>query len=365
MQTSIYIRAGFLALFLVTAFVIGWEAYWRIQGFELSYNDDEPLWAFQRQRIYEATPAAPVMIGSSRIKFGLDLTSWEEETGALPIQLALVGTSPRPILADLAQDENFKGTVLVGVTEFLFFTAPGSPFEMKAQNSLKFYPDWSMAQQASFRVNQALESQLMFLDEERFALRFLLDRLDIPNRPGVFAIPPFPLPFTINHFNRQTSITEDFVADTALQNQQKQIWMNLFAKAPQVPMADSTLNAIFDDVKASVAKIQARGGKVLFVRMPSTGPIREFEKQVFPREKYWDRLLQETGAPGIHFEDYPQLADYPCIEWSHLGPEEAKAFTRDFIQIMQQKTGWPVQTAQTAHADTPTIVVSTSTLTSR
>ncbi len=364
MRTSLYIRAGLLALFLVTAFVIGWEAYWRLQGFELSYNDDEPLWAFHRQRIYESSPAAPVMIGSSRIKFGLDLTRWEEATGADPIQLALVGTSPRPVLANLAQDENFKGTVLVGVTEFLFFSPPGGPFEIKAHNSLKFYPDWSMAQQASFRVNQALESQLMFLDEERFALRFLLDRLYIPNRPGVFAIPPFPLPFTVNYFNRQTSITEEFMADTALQNQQKQIWVGLFTNAPKVPMADSTLNAIFDDVKASVAKIQARGGKVLFVRMPSTGPIREFEKQAFPREKFWDRLLHETGAPGIHFEDYPQLASYPCVEWSHLGPEEAKAFTRDFIQIMQQETGWSVQKAQTAQADTA-IAVSTSTLTSR
>ena len=348
-----------LAFFLTTAFVMGWEVYWRSQGFELSYNDDEPLWAFHRQRIYQATPAAPVLIGSSRTKFDIDLTTWEEATGSAPIQLALVGTSPRPVLTDLAQDENFKGTVVVGVTEPLFFSPPGSPFEKRAHSSVKFYPDWSLAQRASFKINQVLESGLLLLDEERFALRFLLDRLNIPNRPGVFAIPPFPIHFTRNYFNRQTSITETFMADTVLQNQQRQIWWHLFTNAPLMPMSDSTLTTIFDEVKASVTKIRARGGKVIFARMPSSGPIWELEKKTFPREKYWDRLLQETGAPGIHFEDYPALSQYPCIEWSHLGPAEARAFTRNFIQIMQQKTGWPVLMVNAA---SPSTVVSIPTL---
>ena len=29
-------------------------------------------------------------------------------------------------------------------------------------------------------------------------------------------------------------------------------------------------------------------------------------------------LLKETGAPGIYFEDFPELADFKCPEWSHL-----------------------------------------------
>lgn len=350
MKTYSYTRAGIFTLFLVTAFVIGWEAYWRSQGLMLSYNDDEPLWAFHRQQIYQATPSAPVLIGSSRIKFGIDLSAWEETTGSSPTQLALVGTSPRPVLKDLAQDENFKCTVVVGVTEALFFSPSGGPMEKQALSSIQFYPHWSMAERVSFQVNHALESRLLFLDEEKLALRFLLERLYIPNREGVFAMPPFPLHFIKTDFNRQTSVTDTFVADTAMQKEQQRIWWNLFTTAPQMPMTDSTLNTIFDDVKASVAKIQARGGQVLFVRMPSSGPLWDLEQQAFPREKYWDRLLRETNAPGIHFEDYPELAQYPCIEWSHLGPAEAKAFTQNFIQIMQQKTGWPMQMVPTSSA---------------
>jgi hypothetical protein len=293
MKPRSLLRAGGLALLLTLTFVNAWEAYWRSQGLQLSYNDDEPLWAHHRQRIYQSSPAAPVIIGSSRSKFGIDLATWQGITGGVPTQLALVGTSPRPVLKDLADDPDFKGAVLVDVTEFLFFTPGGSPFEKSALSSLKFYPNWSLAQRASFQVNTVLESNLLFLDEEKLALRFLIDRMGVPNRPGVFVMPPvFPMKFTINDFNRQTFITDDFVAETAMQNEVKRVWYNLLTKAPKMPMTDSTLTQIIGEVKACVAKIHARGGKVAFVRMPSTGAFRDIERQAFPAKS------TGTGSSG-------------------------------------------------------------------
>jgi hypothetical protein len=93
--------------------------------------------------------------------------------------------------------------------------------------------------------------------------------------------------------------------------------------------------------------------------MPSTGEVWELEKQVFPRTKYWDRLIKETGAPGIHFEDYPQLSRYRCPEWSHLSPADAVTFTSDLIRIIEQTTGWPVSQAK---ATTTSSLISTSTI---
>jgi hypothetical protein len=345
MPTSPYVKAGLLALTLLISFLIGWEIYLRQQGFILSYNDDEALWAYHHQKIYESTAASPVLIGSSRIKFGIDLATWKATTGAAPTQLAQVGTSPRPVLADLARDNNFKGTVVVGITEMLFFAPSGSFPEQQAQKCIAFYPKWSIAQRTSFSLNRLLESRLLFLDEELFSLRSLLKRLYIADRPGVFALPPFPMKFTTNNFDRQTFITPEFEADTTLQNRQRSIWMYIATKAPQMPMPDSVLTGIFKDVASDVAKIRERGGKVVFVRMPSDGKFWELEKQAFPREKYWDRLLAETGAPGIHFQDYPELSKYQCPEWSHLTPADARTFTRDFIHLMEQKTGWRIAKA--------------------
>lgn len=358
MPTSPYAKAGLLALGLLTSIMIGWEIFLRQQGFILSYNDDEALWAHHHQQIYQATAANPVIIGSSRVKFGMDLATWEATTGAAPTQLAMAGTSPRPVLADLARDQDFKGTVLVGISEGLFFSPSGGFTEQQAHKAVAFYPKWSIAQRTGFTLNRLLESRLLFLDEDLFSLPSLLKRLPIANRPGVFALPPFPMKFVSNDFNRQTSITPEFVADTSLQNQQRAIWMYVFTQAPNKPLTDSALTDIFKAVAADVAKIQNRGGKVLFLRMPSDGKVWELEKQAFPREKFWDRLLQETGAPGIHFADYPELSKYACPEWSHLAPADARTFTGDLIRLMEQKMGW--QISQADHTQSPT-----STLTSR
>ncbi len=48
MPTSPYAKAGLLALGLLTSIMIGWEIFLRQQGFILSYNDDEALWAHHR-----------------------------------------------------------------------------------------------------------------------------------------------------------------------------------------------------------------------------------------------------------------------------------------------------------------------------
>ena len=67
---------------------------------------------------------------------------------------------------------------------------------------------------------------------------------------------------------------------------------------------------------------------VLFVRMPSNGKYLEFENKYLPRAETWDVLLAATGAPGIHFQDYPELnQDWNLPEWSHLSQADGERFT--------------------------------------
>jgi hypothetical protein len=47
----------------------------------------------------------------------------------------------------------------------------------------------------------------------------------------------------------------------------------------------------------------------------------------FPRASTWDVLLQKTGVPGIHFQDYPELQGLDQPEWSHLSHVDAQRFT--------------------------------------
>ncbi|GAB3927508.1 hypothetical protein GCM10028804_32770 [Larkinella terrae] len=333
-------KAGILTLIFVLTFVVGWELYWRSQHLALSYNDDESLWAHTRKEIYQTSPSRPVLIGSSRVKFDLDLEAWQRVTGEKPVQLALVGTSPRPLLNDLANDPNFKGTVIIDVTEGLFFTPDGSFPEREATKRVEFYPKWSLSQQLSFHINHLLEDHLYFLDEERLSLQPLLTDLPVPPRPDTWGGPKFPKEFVVNRFDRQSTMTDAMVADTSIQNKVKAMWLEIGGHSPKQGVDGPLLTAILNSVKQSVDQIRARGGKVIFVRMPSDGPFHEAEKMGYPREKYWDRLLAHTQTAGIHFEDYPVLSKYQCPEWSHLAPKDAITFTEDIIPILQQKTGW-------------------------
>ena len=49
----------------------------------------------------------------------------------------------------------------------------------------------------------------------------------------------------------------------------------------------------------------------------------------------WDRLLRETGAPGVHFEDHAELQGFDCPEWSHLNAEDSVEFSRRLVRVMK------------------------------
>ena len=283
-----YLKAVCLAGTLVILSLISWESYLRRQGFTLSYNDDESLWANARKKIYDTSPAAPVLVGTSRTKFDIDLETWKSITGKVPVQLGIVGTNPRPVLNDLANDAEFKGTVLVDIMEPLFFQPDGSFMESSAKKRLNYYPRWSLSQQASFYINRQLEDHLIFLDEERFSLNSMLKRLPIQSRPGVFVFPNFPIDLEYASPEGQLTFTDKFLQDTSAQHEMQGVWTKLGLLSTKRGVSGDTLTNIINSVAKSVNQIKARGGQVIFVRFPSSNPVRKAEKQAYPRELYWD-----------------------------------------------------------------------------
>src|ERR1044071_8723010 len=118
-----FVKAGLLTVLLVSGFLIFWELRLRGQGLTVDYDDNGALWADKRAKAVKLTAEqATVFIGSSRIKYDLDANTWRKLTGEEPVQLAMEGNSPLPILDDLASDEKFKGKLVVDVTEGLFFS---------------------------------------------------------------------------------------------------------------------------------------------------------------------------------------------------------------------------------------------------
>jgi hypothetical protein len=339
MQSTNYKKAGLLALIISFIAIASWEYSLRQKGLTASYDDNEALWANKRAMVYEPSDKATVVIGSSRIKYDLDIPTWEGLTGNHVIQLANVGSSPRPVLEDLANDKNFKGRLVIDVVEGIFFN-PGAVFyDWRTNKKIAYYHTVTPTALFSFQVDRVLESQFVFLDQDNYSINAMLDQLHIPNRTGQFS-PVFPLEFARTSFARQEYMMPQFVADTNLQNQVKDVWVSFGRINTTPPATGATLDSIINTVKAQVNKIKSRGGDVVFVRPPSSGPAIMMEHKGFPRAAYWDRLLSMTGCQGIYFEDYPAIASFICPEWSHLKPSDAVIYTRNLVKILSEEKGW-------------------------
>ena len=350
-QKRLFLKAGVLALVLIFAIIGSWELYLRHQGRGISYDDGGALWSDKRKQVYEPIDKATVFIGSSRIKYDLDIATWQSITGDHAIQLANVGSSPLLMLNDLAEDRNFRGKLIIDVTEFLFFTQAPYVNKTPAEN-LAYYKKETPAQKFSFIVNHALESKLMFIDKEEYSLNALLAGTQIPNRPGVYEFPDFPEGFTPVSFDRQSYMTEEFAKDPKQRKQVTDVWTMLGKMAAtRPPITAGSVDTIVGSVKVACDKIKARGGQVIFVRTPSSGPLRAMERMAFPREKFWNKILSATGCEGIYFEDYPAIAHFECPEFSHLSVPQAISYTKSLISILHDK-GWKFQSRNNTIAST-------------
>ncbi len=337
MEAVNFKKAGILTLFLVLISIGSWELYLRSKGFQPDYDDGNALWSDKRAKVNQSADETTVFIGASRIKYDLDIATWEKLTGTKAVQLAIEGSSPLPVLEDLANDKKFKGNVIVDVTEGLLFSSERSD---DPKQWLSYYKEQTPAQHFSFMVNYPLESVFVFLDKNNFSLNALLGKMPLKKRLGVVAQPfKFPAEFGRISFDRQNKMMDRFSADTNLQKPVIGNWLWWFGFNKEKPAEGTKMDSIMGIIKSSVDNIKARGGLVLFVRPPSGGPFLAYEKQGFPRKKYWDKLLSFTDCPGIHFEDYPETANFICPEWSHLTPQDAIKFTRSLVKILEQK-GW-------------------------
>ena len=336
MQKQNLFKTFVFTIVIVLISIAGWEIYLRQKGNVISYDDNESLWTSYRTKVYLPQNKGTIFIGSSRIKFDLDINTWKKNTGTEAIQLSSVGSNPRPYLSDLAADKNFKGKLIVDVTEVLFFS-PSPRIILTPQKCLEYYKKLTPAQRFSEVVNDKLESNLVFLNKDFFSLNALLPKFQETERPGIYGGPVFPIEFDITSFDRQNSMSDKFITDTILQHKVQNVWDGFRKMNKDKPIEGKSLDSVFNLVKLDIDKIKARGGQVLFVRTPSSGPYLMGEKMGYPREKYWDKLLAITQCEGIHFADYPAIDHFICPEWSHLSRPDAIIFTKNFISILQQK----------------------------
>jgi hypothetical protein len=322
---------------IVATATAAWEFHARSSGYAPTLNDTPDLWAEARSSVQ---PDSIVLLGTSRMLFDIDLDVIEQGLGKRPTQLAIVGSSPFPVLADLANDESFRGTVVVDIVPAMYL-APGGPPVEASQKAVRRYREWNYAQKWSHRLGVALESRLAFLQQEDLALGKLLERIRVPNRANTLIAPELPPYFyELDRDRRARMVAEAAVVGSPLQQRVANGWLPLFSVPPPptfIPpeqfaqMMGQVVESRFRETAQHVAKIRERGGHVIFVRLPVTGPLVEREEQLAPLAHTWQRLVHESKVPAINFADHAELSAFECPEWSHLSAEDSVEFTRRLV----------------------------------
>jgi len=323
--------AVWVALVVFFVSLAGWEVYCReVEWLRPTLHSTDGLWHVTRDRI-DREKGGVAIVGSSRVLFDINLETWRQLTGYLPIQLALEGTNPRPFLAHLARETGFSGLLVVGVTEFLFF--PPEPGDRI--NVLQDYRDLTPADRASIWLSMHLVEPFVAFYEPDFALFAILKRQPWwPSRRDM--VPPLPdvRKLSIALPTRHTPMWNRVELDPDFQKIARDTWLlYLNAPRPDVPpdVMAKHIESVMAEVRDDVATIRARGGDVIFLRSPSAGPFLEIEHAAFPRAQFFDALLKAADAAGVHFEDYPDLQQFNIPEWSHIASGQTDAYTRALV----------------------------------
>jgi hypothetical protein len=326
-----------IVVLIVMAAAAGWEFYCRSIGYGPTLNDNEDLWTMTRRRVQ---PESVVIIGDSRGWYDLDLDELQKGLGKRPVQLAMGGSCAYPVLADLANDRNFHGTIICSFVPRLFFAPPGSPPMERAGKAVRRSRTQTPAQRVSQYLAMPLEEHVAFLKQQDLTLDELLNRLPIPGRPGALAPPSLPPYFQTIDRERRARMIERCAQPGELQRTIQQRWLRLFTPPPPpsyipkeafMAKIKEAIETRFRDTTAAVEKLRARGGKIVFVRLPVVSELKALEDRIMPRSQIWDRVIKDTAAPGIYFEDFPELSSFNCPEWSHLSAGDSVEFSKRLV----------------------------------
>ena len=351
----------------IVAIVSGaWEMHCRALGYTPGLNDTTDLWCDARRHV---EPDSVVIVGASRALFDLDLDTLQDAFGKRPVQLALVGTCAYPELRDLADDKTFHGTVICDVVPGLLTIPSMAPPYKNAEKAIHRLHTQTLSQRFSFHLSMGLEQTFACLQQEDLTLTALLGHWQLPNRERTQLPPTLPPCFSTIDRDRRTRMLPRLLTDQTLQDRVKFGWPPLFTPPPKptwIPddafaaFMGKLFNQRFTDIDQAVTDIRARGGKVIFIREPSSGPLLDLEDTLTPRGAVWDRIITETGAPGIYFQDYPALAHFTCPEWSHLSADDSVAYTKALAPLLVAGLAGTLPAPASSSATTPATAATAS-----
>ncbi len=312
---------GTLIVFILcfVVFMGGLEFFWRMQGHKPEINDSQKLWAQQRSLIerHAKNPDTVALIGASRIQLGFDTFYFREHYPDRPlINLAIDGTTPAAVLKDLADDENFNGTVLASME------APGFNREEWGQSQphvSRYHNDYknNLDRQFNTRISLWLQQRIVLL-QHTLGIRNLIKTVSARQLPEPFYITTYPDRSRAADYSKMPDVKK---------HRQERIDRVRAIDAVKPPAEFETWKTDVMEIAQWVKAIQDRGGRVVIIFFPTSGEHWEIDEKRYPRAQYWDKIHDLTGADTFHFQDIPGMRDFDLPDTSHLDQKDREAFT--------------------------------------
>ena len=312
-----------LTLFLAMLGGGALEMFWRSKGHFPVLADTASLWGVHVDKVSRLDSRAVVIVGGSRVQIGLDPDVVQRELGASRVvQLGRAGSSPVPVLEYLAEATEFSGLVVCGVVPGPFFDAMDRQRKLiveafEQRNSRFFYTPME-----EFLLGKT--QMAMCLNNQGLSWKMAGN--------GVFCGSwPSP-PYARLHQNR--FIQADYTLCRMLEYPLTDF---LRWREEGSAMADAGLKERIGHLSDLVETFEARGGRVVWVRMPSSGELWNAEEESYPKEKYWRAIKQRFGNGAIHFHELEQATGYTyhCPDGSHLDYRDVPRMTTSLCTCLQ------------------------------
>jgi hypothetical protein len=306
-------QSWLLAAAIVVLLLGGWELVLRQRGVIPSIEADKEAWILTRARL---KPGSTVVTGTSRIQAVIDPELWMTEVGGEPpIDLALRGSTPIPVLEDLAADTAYHGLVLTEILPMYVYDLR-SDGEALVQEYLTAYRNARSSPatrwEAWLRVNVlghfAFRRQQVLPDESFSTL--LHGRIPAPPYNSMRPDRYHPVSWEKMgvEFDRPEIMDTIVFRPTILKTR---------------PAQGAPLDSLFRRIQNSVAAIERHGGHVVFLRFPACGGRKLFEERYCPVSTYWEPLRALTSAPMIDVATDSTVATLHCFDGSHIDVSDA------------------------------------------
>jgi hypothetical protein len=333
----------FVGLVVGLLLVLVAEGVIRLAGGVPNVRDTAELWARQRGRASALADDALILVGSSRIQLGMDLSEIERLSGKRAVQLAIDGSTYLDVLDHLADDSTVTGTLLISSNlRKLYDNGQNErPRQWIAFYDKEYRNLWSPS------IEQRLKAYLQSTSA-LYANLIPIDALGPLLMKQVRLADPYLK--TLPSRERNADYSKVRMPDAYVKRVLRQLGhaippktysnMDEFGRTV-IKVAEAHRNEFHFEpeqlrhVEKALQKLKQRGVKVAIIQFPVSGLMEALNDIRYPKQ-VWDEATAPLSATIIDYRDYPQLR-FKLVDGSHLDIRQKREFTRRLTMILVEK----------------------------